>query len=266
MLRSVFGKVVHDQWRMVLGWAAFAGIWPAMYVALYPSIGALGELEKMLDQFPPAIREFFASSSLNLSTPEGFLNMELFTFVRAPRAGLHGGRVQRRGDRGREEKGTLDLLLANPVPRWRIIVEKSAAFVIGTVVIGIGMWIGAALGALAVDIDLDMWLVGQAIASACLLGFDLGGVALALGALTGRRWLAAGVSLMIVIAGFFLNGLGALVDWLEPWRPISPFYQYIANDPLSNGLDPANALVLLAWAVIGGIVAIIAFERRDLAR
>ena len=40
MLRSVFGKVVHDQWRIVLGWAVFAGIWPAMYVALYPSIGA----------------------------------------------------------------------------------------------------------------------------------------------------------------------------------------------------------------------------------
>jgi len=266
MLRSVFGKVVHDQWRMVLGWAAFAGIWPAMYVALYPSIGALGELEKMLDQFPPAIREFFASSSLNLSTPEGFLNMELFTFV-APLLVLAYTVVVCGGaTAGEEEKGTLDLLLANPVPRWRIIVEKSAAFVIGTVVIGIGMWIGAALGALAVDIDLDMWLVGQAIASACLLGFALGGVALALGALTGRRWLAAGVSLMIVIAGFFLNGLGALVDWLEPWRPISPFYQYIANDPLSNGLDAGNVLVLVAWAVMGGTVAVIAFERRDLAR
>jgi ABC-2 type transport system permease protein len=111
-----------------------------------------------------------------------------------------------------------------------------------------------------------MGLVGQAIASSCLLGFALGGLALALGALTGRRWLAAGVSLMVAIAGFFLNGLGALVDWLEPWRPLSPFYQYIANDPLSNGIDPANALVLIAGAVIGGIVAVIAFERRDLAR
>ena len=266
MLRSVFGKVVHDQWRMVLGWAVFAGVWPAMYVALYPSIGALGELEKMLDQFPPAMREFFASSSLNLSTPEGFLNMELFTFV-APLLVLAYTVVVGGGaTAAEEERGTMDLLLANPIPRWRIIVEKSGAFVIGTIVIGIGMWIGAALGALAVGIDLDLGLVGQAIASSCLLGFALGGLALALGALTGRRWLAAGVSLMVAIAGFFLNGLGALVDWLEPWRPISPFYQYIANDPLSNGIDPANALVLLAWAVIGGIVAVIAFERRDLAR
>ena len=266
MLRSVFAKVIHDQWRMVLGWAVFAGIWPAMYVALYPSIGAIGELDAMLDKFPPAVREFFASGNLNLNTPEGFLNMELFTFV-APLLVLAYTVVVGGGaTAGEEERGTMDLLLANPIPRWRVVVEKSAAFAIGTIVIGIGMWIGAALGALAVGIDLDMWLVGQAIASSVLLGFALGGLALALGALTGRRWLAAGVSLMVTIAGFFLNGLGALVDWLEPWRPISPFYQYIANDPLSNGIDPANALVLIAWAVIGGIVAVIAFERRDLTR
>jgi ABC-2 type transport system permease protein len=266
MLRSVFGKVVHDQWRIVLGWAAFAAIWPAMYVALYPSIGALGEMQKMLEQMPPGLREFFASSSLNLSTPEGFLNMELFTFV-APLLVLAYTVVVGGGaTAGEEERGTMDLLLANPVPRWRIVVEKSAAFAIGTIVIGVGMWLGAAAGAVAVGVDLDMWLVGQAIASSVLLGYALGGLALALGAITGRRWLAAGVSLMVVITGFFLNGLGALVDWLAPWRPISPFYHYIANDPLSNGLDPGHALVLVAWAVIGGAIAVVAFERRDLTR
>lgn len=266
MLRSVFGKVVHDQWRMVLGWAAFAGIWPAMYVALYPSIGALGEMQKMLEKMPPGIREFFASASLDLGSPEGFLNMELFTFV-APLLVLAYTVVVAGGaTAGEEESGTLDLLLANPVPRWRIVVEKSIAFVIGTIVIGIGMWIGAAVGAAAVNIQLDMWLIGQAIASAVLLGYALGGLALAIGAFTGRRWLAASVALMVAIAGFFLNGLGALVDWLEPWRPLSPFYHYIANDPLTNGLDIGHVLVLVAWAVIGGIVAVIAFERRDLAR
>ncbi|MBA3875335.1 MAG: ABC transporter permease [Anaerolinea sp.] len=266
MLRSVFGKVIHDQWRIVLGWAAFAGIWPAMYVALYPSIGAIGELQRMLEQFPPALREFFASSSLDLSSPEGFLNMELFTFV-APLLVLAYTVVVCGGaTAGEEERGTLDLLLANPIPRWRVVVEKSAAFVIGTIVIGVGMWVGAAVGAAAVGVDLDLGLVGQAIVSSLLLGFALGGLALALGALTGRRWLAAGVSLMVAIAGFFLNGLGALVDWLEPWRPISPFYHYISNDPLTNGLDPGNVLVLVAWAVVGGVIAVVAFERRDLAR
>lgn len=266
MLRSVFGKAVHDQWRMVLGWAAFSAIWPAMYVALYPSIGGISEMQQMLEQLPPAIREFFASSSLDLSTPEGFLNLELFTFVGPLLILAYTVVVCGGATAGEEERGTMDLLLANPLPRWRVVVEKSAAFALGTIVIGAGMWLGAAAGSVAVGVDLDLGLVAQAVVSAILLGFALGGLALALGALTGRRWLAAGVSLMVAVAGFFLNGLGALVDWLEPWRPISPFYLYIANNPLSNGLDPVHALALVAWAVIGGAVAVVAFERRDLMR
>jgi len=266
MLRSVFAKVVHDQWRLVLGWGAFSAIWPAMYVGLYPSIGAMGELQAMIDKFPPAIREFFASSELNIGTAEGFLNLELFTFV-APLLVLAYTVVVAGGaTAGEEERGTMDLLLANPIPRWRIVVEKAAAFVIGTVVIVAVMWLGAAVGATAANVDIDLGRVAQALVSVLLLGIALGGLALALGALTGRRWLSAGISLMVAIAGFFLNGLGSLVDWLEPWRPISPFYHYIANDPLANGLDVGSALVLLAWAVSGGIVAVVAFERRDLAR
>ncbi len=266
MLRSVFGKTVHDQWRLVLGWAAFSAIWPAMYVALFPSIGAIKGMQELLDQMPPAFREFFASSNLDLSTPEGFLNVELFTFV-APLLVLAYTVVVCGGaTAGEEERGTMDLLLANPLPRWRVVVEKALAFALGTIVIGAGLWLGAAAGAVAVGVDLDLGLVAQAVGSSILLGFALGGLALAIGALSGRRWLAAGVSLMVAVAGFFLNGLGALVDWLDPWRPISPFYLYIANDPLSNGLDPVHALALAGWAVVGVAVAIYAFERRDLAR
>jgi ABC-2 type transport system permease protein len=266
MLRSVFAKVVHDQWRLVLGWGVFAAIWPAMYVGLYPSIEAMGDIQQMIDKLPPAIREFFASSELNIGTAEGFLNLEFFTFI-APLLVLAYTVVVAGGaTAGEEERGTMDLLLANPIPRWRVVVEKAAAFAIGTTVIVAIMWVGAAAAATAVGVDLDLGRLAQALASVLLLGLALGGLALALGAITGRRWLSAGVSLMVVIAGFFLNGLGALIDWLEPWRPISPFYHYIANDPLVNGLDAGNVLVLLGWAVVGGIVAVLAFERRDLAR
>lgn len=247
----------------VVGWASGepgSAVPPRRLTPISPS------RQRMLEQMPPGLREFFASASLDLGSPEGFLNMELFTFV-APLLILAYTVVVCGGaTAGEEERGTMDLLLANPIPRWRIVVEKAVAFVIGTSVIGLGMWIGAAIGAVAVGVDLDMWLVGQALVSACLLGIALGGLALALGAFTGRRWMAAGTSLMVVIAGFFLNGLGALVDWLEPWRPLSPFYHYIANDPLANGLDAGHALVLIAWAVIGAALAILLFERRDLAR
>ena len=160
----------------------------------------------------------------------------------------------------------MDLLLANPVPRWRVIVEKSAAFLLGTIVIGVGMWLGAAAGAAISGVDLDLGLIAQALTSVVLLGLAFGAFAMALGAITGRRWVAASIALMVAIASFFLNGLGSLVDWLDPWRPVSPFYHYIANDPLVNGLDLSHAMVLAVLTVLCTAVAVVPFERRDLAR
>jgi ABC-2 type transport system permease protein len=266
MLRNVFSKVVHDQWRIVLGWAAFSAIWPAMYVGLYPSIGSFLDLQELLDQMPPAIRQMFSMSELGVGTPEGFLNMELFSFVAPLLIFAYTVSVGGSATAGEEERGTMDLLLANPLPRWRVIVEKSAAFVLGSIVIGVGMWLGAAVGALISGVELDLGLVGQALTSVVLLGLAFGAFAMALGAVTGRRGAAAAIALMVAVASFFLNGLGSLVDWLDPWRPVSPFYHYISNDPLLHGLDLGHAAVLVVLAVVFTAVAAVAFERRDLAR
>ena len=263
-MRSVFGRTLHDQWKWLVGWAIFAAVWPAMYVGLYPSIGGFEDLDQLLDQLPPAIREFFASSSLDISSPEGFLNLEFFSFVGPLLILAFTVVVGGSATAGELERGTLDLLLANPIPRWRIVVDKGAALLVGAVVIGLAMWIGAAAGAAVAGVDLDLGSVGQALVSTLLLGLALGAFALAAGSLTGQRWLSAGLALAVGIAGFFLNGLGALVDWLEPFRPLSPFYHYIANDPLRNGLDPGSATVLVGWVVVGFLVAVVAFERRDL--
>jgi ABC-2 type transport system permease protein len=263
-MRNVFGRALHDQWRWLFGWAIFAAIWPALYVGLYPSIGAFEDLGKLLDQLPPAIREFFASSSLDLSSPEGFLNLEFFTFVGPLLLLAFTVVVGGSATAGEEERGTIDLLLANPVPRWRVVFDKTLVMLVGAVLITGAMWLGAAAGSRIGGVDLELSRVGAALVSTLLLGLALGTLALALGSITGQRWLSAGIALAVAVAGFFLNGFGALVDWLEPFRPLSPFYHYIANDPLRNGLDPNHAAVLVGWAVAGFIVAVVAFERRDL--
>ncbi|MBP1705286.1 MAG: hypothetical protein H6Q36_1025 [Chloroflexi bacterium] len=266
MLRSVFTKVIHDQWRILIAWAVFAGLWPALYIALYPSIGAVEEMQSLLDSMPPAIRQLFASSDLDISTPEGYLNIEMFSFV-APLLVMAYTVIAGGGaTAGEEDKGTLDLLLANPIRRRRVLAEKSLAFLLGTAVIGLGMWLGLAAGALGAGVEVNLGLVGQAIVSALLLGLAFGSFAMAIGALTGQRWLAAGLALATSVAAFFLNGLGSLVDWLDAWRPVSPFYHYIANDPLVHGLDPVHAGVLVAGTLAWFAVAVVAFERRDLRR
>jgi ABC-2 type transport system permease protein len=96
-----------------------------------------------------------------------------------------------------------------------------------------------------------------------LLGIVHGSLALALGGHTGRTGLAIGVSAAAGIAGYFLHTLAPLIDWLEPFRILSPFYYYIGHSPMLRGLNPEYAVVLalMSLALVG--IAAVAFQRRD---
>jgi len=62
------------------------------------------------------------------------------------------------------------------------------------------------------------------------------------------------------------NGAAAaLVDALEPFRKLSPFYHYVAGDPLRRGLDPWHTLFLVALAVVAAVIGVVLFARRDVA-
>ena len=62
-----------------------------------------------------------------------------------------------------------------------------------------------------------------------------------------------------------VNALAAQVSGLGPLRPLSPFRWYLEPDPLTHAIEPVNVLVLDGIAVVGFAVAIVAFDRRDLA-
>ena len=86
-----------------------------------------------------------------------------------------------------------------------------------------------------------------------------------LGAATGRRVLAIGVTAAAGVAAYLINGLAPLVHALEIPQKLSPFYHYAAGDPLRHGLSPAHMTVLAAIAVAATLLAPVVFSRRDLS-
>ncbi len=264
MLRSVIGKMVHDLWRVTLIWTVVAGLLAGFYLSLYPSLGAVEEMAQMLERMPAELRAMFAPEGADLSTAAGYLNIELFTFmipllVAAVTLTAAGGATA-----GEEERGTMDLLLAHPIRRWRIVIEKALGMALQAGVLCLGIWFSLALTASLVGIDLALERVAAALFSAWLLGLALGGVALVVGAVTGNRMLSIAIGLGVALVGFFVNALAPLSDVLEPWRPLSLHYLYLGNDPLTHGLDPVHALALAVLALALAALAAVGFERRDL--
>ena len=65
-----------------------------------------------------------------------------------------------------------------------------------------------------------------------LVATVFGTIALAVGAATGRRGLARGLGALAAVVAYLLSSLAEVVRWLEPVRPVSPWYHALGVDPL----------------------------------
>lgn len=267
MLRSVAAKTLHDQRRALVGWAVSLVLLVGMYVAVWPSFDGGGgtSYQDILDQMPEAFRALFASSGADLSTGAGYVQVELLSFMAPMLVLIYAINAGAAAVAGEEDRHTLDLLLANPVSRSRVVLDKLAAMAVGVLVL-VGST-GLALGLLGPLGDLHLPLAGvsAAMLHLALLGLVFGCLALALGALIGHVTVARSVPAVVAVVAYVVNGLATVVSWLEPVRKASPFYQYIGHDPLRHGVSLAAVAVALGTAAVLAAVAIWGFRRRDVA-
>ncbi len=265
MLSSILLKTLRDQRRSLTWWALGLVALAIVTMLFYPSLQDSPAFDQMAKEMPEALMQAFWGDIADFTSPAGFLNRQLFVLV-VPL--LFMVLAVSRGSgaiAGEEEKGTLDLLLSSPVRRRRILTEKFAAMVAAIAAVGVVLWLGMVVGAMLVDMDISVWRIGEATLSGALLGLTFGAVALAVGSATGKRGLSMGVTSALGVTAYFVNALAPLVESIAGLQKLSPFYYYIGGDPLTNGLNLAHGGVLIALTAVAVAVALVAFERRNIA-
>jgi beta-exotoxin I transport system permease protein len=265
MLRTVLLKTVRDQRRALVWWSVGLVATALMYAAVYPSIRDNAEtMNEYIESFPEVFREAFLGSG-DFASPAGYLNTELFGFFGPLLLLLYSVGAGARAIAGEEERQTLDILLATPTSRGRVIVDKFVAMVVGLAILSVVLWASVALFGPPFDLTPDLTNMAAATFSCFLLALGFGTIALAIGALTGRRGLAIGLSAGLAAATYLFHVLAPSVDAIAWLEYLSPFYYYRDAEPLLNGLNVPHALVLFAITVVTFIGARVAFDRRDLA-
>jgi ABC-2 type transport system permease protein len=165
---------------------------------------------------------------------------------------------------GEEEDRILALVLAQPVSRARLVAAKAGAVAAAVVAVALAAWVGLIAGVAVGGGGIGVGNLGAFSVHLAFFGLSIGAVALALGAGTGRRALAAEVAAAVAIGGWLINGFAPLVDAIAWLRYLSPYYYYARADPLATGVDVGALVVLgLVTAVLTG-VAMAAIGRRDL--
>jgi ABC-2 type transport system permease protein len=262
LLRDPFGKALRDGRRGLSGWAVAIGAVAVMYSAFYPSISNPA-MAAALKNYPDALKKTFGMQ--DLTTPQGYLGTYIFGLLVPVLLAVFGIVAGSRAVAGDEESGTLDLVLAHPVSRPRLLLSRLAALVVQVLVVCALVYVLLLVLAAPTKTTVGAGYLGAAVTQLAFFGICFVALTLAVGAATGRRSAAIAAGTGVAVVGYFANNLAPQVRGLEWARYVSPFYYLTGNQPLYHGLSLGYCAVLLGAAAVLAAAGLALFRTRDVA-
>ncbi len=233
------------------------------------AFGGFQSIQQLLRFVPESFRALFRAQGGFATTPEGFLAAEyrhpiyliaISGFV----IGMSSGAVARE-----IERGSILMLLSAPVARWRLLLARMGAMLLGLLVIltiaVIGTWAGLAVTHQQAGIDMMVFVRVQV--NTLALALAIGGISMLVSAASSDGGQTTGILAGVFTAMYFLDFLAALWSPARPFGPLSVFHYY---DPQGiaemGGLPVRDLAVLFGVGLVGFVGALVVFQRRDIAR
>lgn len=251
-------------------WFAVAGGLIALLIGvLYEVILAAIDLTSYLNEFPPEMLAAFGMSSSVLGSSEisyaGFMSFEFFPWfgVALVVYALVASGSQIAGE---VERGTIDVVLSSPVPRWVFALSKYLGLLAPLLIIGFSCVLFSIAAGLIQGVELP---VARFIYTGVVMGM-LGGAFASVGVFFSVLWLSSQraqiVLAVIVIAQYVMDVVSKISDDWEFLGRYSLFHYYDTGLIL-EGFEWtwAPLIIYSAVAAVGLVATIVFFERRDLA-
>jgi ABC-2 type transport system permease protein len=165
------------------------------------------------------------------------------------------------------ERGTLDLLLAQPVNRTRVLISKYAVLLAGILLIAAASWTGIAIGALLANVSLNMGYQALAFLHGLLLVAAICSYTLLASIifLEPRKALVVTgvVTAVMYIINFIIPLLNPGIKWLAE---ISFFHHYNPIEIVRTGASDWTALIIFCVTfLVCSAASIMVFRTRDLS-
>ncbi|SFR02091.1 ABC-2 type transport system permease protein [Lentzea waywayandensis] len=263
MTTELMTKSLRDNRGNTIGWGIALVASVALQLAVYPAVrDAAGEFEKLLESYPESFKALF-NIQQSLASGVGYLQGEVFGFL-APLVllGIAIGQAAR-ATAGEEKAHTLDLLLANPISRTRLLLDKAISVLVSVAIVTVVFAVVLVVGNSVVGLGVPWLDLVLAVKASAVVALPFGALALLIGALTGRPGLAIAVPVGLALLTYLLDALSALSDGLRPWRVLSPFHHAAVNSALSGDPNWLGLAGLVALTAVLVAAAAMAFERRE---
>ena len=243
----------------IIGWSVGLALFGLMYTAIYPEmqdqVAALADLS------------IYEAMGVEVATFEGYLASSVIGFIPIL-LGVYAILTATATLAGEEDNGTLELLLTTRMKRWQIVTAKAVALVDVIVIILIAAGLGTMMAFTIIQdqiaTDIAPGQVFGVVFSTLPLILALMMLGLFLGALLPSRRMAMTVGLIFLVISYFAENMGAMLDSLDFLKPFSLFSYFDSRSTaFTDGVAFGDIAVLLIFALLCFIGAVVAFQRRD---
>lgn len=257
----VLRRALREGGRGALGWGiAVVGVL-MLYLPLYPSIGANGQMQEIIETLPEGMVNALGYDQIGTGAGYAqatFYGLIGFFILTAAAVGWCSDAIA-----GAEENGRLELDLAHGVGRQGYLYQAAAGVLLRLVLLAVIA--GAVVLGLNSPAQLEIETIHVLGASLALLGLTAlsGSLALLVGALSGRRTWALGAGAGIAVLSYAVNAVANQspdLDWLHTLSPYSWAYR---TPPLSEGVAAGGLIALWVGVAVLTAAAAVALRRRD---
>ena len=168
----------------------------------------------------------------DISTPEGFYQIETFGLMAPIAFMVVTVTIGARALAGEEANRTMGLLLANPIKRSTVVLEKTVAMIVQAAIVAVALFAGVVGGSMLGGLGMSLVNIAAATLLGALLGLVFGALALAISAATGRTRVAIYGTIGAALGLYVANGFLPFSDGFEGLAKWSPFHYYLSSDPL----------------------------------
>jgi ABC-2 type transport system permease protein len=211
------------KWSM-LWWSVGIAVYILINLSVYKTIqGSQEQLNQALQTLPTAAKALFTQTGSFL-TPVGYLDSKIYYLILPMLLGILAIGLGSSLLSKEEQSGTLELLLARPMSRTKLLTSKLAVGLIVIVVVGLAVLVVTALSAKA----------------------------------------SSGIAAFLLLAGYVASSFEGLVHWLRWPAKLLPYHYYQTSAVLTGTYNWWNATYFVVGIAVFVLLAFIGFRRRDI--
>jgi len=262
---NLIRKTISYRWQSTSIYSGSLAAYVLLMAAIFPSFKTMAGIQDFVKNYPKALMKFFGVQSFDVTSFNNYLVMELLSVMWVIIVGAYIISFAKGMVAGEMKSGTLELLLAQPIERWKVLMSEAFVLLLGIICVVLSTVFGVFVfgSAFSVGVTYTGYLAFIPVAIALFL--SIAGYSILFSVVfnqPGRALMAsAGLTLFFYVV-HFAGAYWRIVEKID-WFGIFHYY-----DPLkvinSGNVPVKDVLILLAFAIVGFALAIWFFQRKDI--